>query len=796
MQALLAVMERVSSGIAISLPNLMVILATELHSFLVTHQPNLIGYERPILDSLRSFFSRYIFPLVSSWLGNFCSVFTQELHSPLVIEKNAFSPISDEDLNKIRNLIKKSYSVNPEIFCTEICVNLDKFNCVHPFPIKMFVPLWWLQVRSSLQDSLLRYIEESTYVDMHHRPSSGVFNFTSTSIPSSLNDLLLKGIKFVPHSPSVPSSAHLSSQFADEIKAQAGWYRRRVEKNLDNIPECDLPSTLHYLSKNSVYPHRIFYNVLMKKSIDSINSFKVSPLSSPDCLKLPDCDPPSDCSWNIADKSFGIILLPSSYILQQEEKKMTDLGGTKLDIAQCEIIDDVFKQIYSFKHSVSGEASRFLEKFKLPPKSKCYLPFLKLQGKIYKLSQQDIMCKNLSPLKFRPIIDSKMFPTQPLSSALRMLLVDLNSAITSKFPFLNISPTSGWEFSTSLQSLDSFPVSGFSIMYVCDLSDAYTNCNLDDLIKAVHTLTVAVGPTFPQWKTELIFSLANLVLSNSYVEAANSCWKCGTSLPMGSKCSGDALETICLAGEMTYLSSHINIPPTTYFDIPFFYRRFRDDIFSIHCSTSSKIILDNLHAFSNIFHPRIPLQFKFTILTSSYLDCTFFKNLTNNSYSTLPRFNLSTPISIPHHSSASPQEFIYNGVFCNLLRARRICNEDSLFLVYKSIIRDELRQCGYPEDYIHSIFHKSQQCLQDNFCPDYYTRIVPRGTKLHPPGINYSTQNVHKLVRSCVYMSLVACGKSDKISVPAIKAPKRLKNIIFSRKKHLNAMSLSNLPPN
>ena len=122
---------------------------------------------------------------------------------------------------------------------------------------------------------------------------------------------------------------------------------------------------------------------------------------------------------------------------------MTDLGGTKLDIAQCEIIDDVFKQIYSFKHSVSGEASRFLEKFKLPPKSKCYLPFLKLQGKIYKLSQQDIMCKNLSPLKFRPIIDSKMFPTQPLSSALRMLLVDLNSAITSKFPFLNISPTSG-----------------------------------------------------------------------------------------------------------------------------------------------------------------------------------------------------------------------------------------------------------------------------------------------------------------------------------------------------------------
>ena len=133
------------------------------------------------------------------------SMFSQELCSPLIIEKTTFSLLSDEYLGKIKEMVKISYSVKPENFCHEICVNLDKFSCFHPFPIQIFVPLWWVQVRSSLQDSLLCYVKESTYVNMCHRPSSGVFNFTQNAISPSVNNLLLKGIKFSPESP-LPSS--------------------------------------------------------------------------------------------------------------------------------------------------------------------------------------------------------------------------------------------------------------------------------------------------------------------------------------------------------------------------------------------------------------------------------------------------------------------------------------------------------------------------------------------------------------------------------------------------------------
>ena len=200
-------------------------------------------------------------------------------------------------------------------------------------------------------------------------------------------------------------------------------------------------------------------------------------------------------------------------------------------------------------------------------------------------------------MKFRPIIDSSKFPTQPLSSALRQLLVDLNSAVISKFPCLRIIPRSGWEFANTLHSLNSFPDTGFSVMFVCDLSDAYTNCKLDDLLKSVNTLTSALGDEFPEWKKELILTLSNFILSNSYVQAANNCWKCGTSLLVGSACSGDSLDTICLAGELSYLSTNLNTNNNETSTSSLFYRRFRDDIFSISCSSSIKHILNMLQIF-------------------------------------------------------------------------------------------------------------------------------------------------------------------------------------------------------
>ena len=764
----------------------MLILAAELHGFLVVHHNDLIPQECHTLDSLRSFFTRHVFPLVSDWLNNFSLIFKQELRSPLSVEKKAYSTITKEDLVNITRLITKSASVNPNIVYRKICANFGRFNCVQPFSIETFASLWWLKVKTALHDSMLRCIEEDIYTRMANRPSSGLFNFTENDISSNLQDLLLKGIKFAPSPPLQPIQ-RLSSQFSSEIISQALWYRRKIERNLGKIPKSSPHSMLRYLINNSTTPHKMFYETIYKKYIECSKSLSLSTsIAVPP--SLPDFSPPPDCCWNIADKHFGILLLPTVFILQQEEKMLKNLGGTKLDISTSLVIENVFSKINSLKSSLSSDASTFLAKFKLPPESECYVPFLKLQGKVNKLSSQDISGKDFSSLKFRPIIDSSKFPTQPLSSALRQLLVDLNSAVISKFPCLRIIPRSGWEFANTLHSLNSFPDTGLSVMFVCNLSDSYTNYKLDDLLKSVNTLTSALGDEFPEWKKELILTLSNFILCNSYVQAANNCWKCGTSLPMGSACSGDSLDTICLAGELSYLSTNLNTNNNETSTSSLFYRRFRDDIFSISCSSSIKHILNTLQIFCSVFHQRIPLQFKFSILLGCFLDCVLLKNITNNSYSTLPRLNLSAPISIPHQSSSSPLKYVYNSVFTNLLRVRRICNEDSIFLVYIEVIKDELRQSGYHENTISSIFQRCLTSITNNFSSTSYHRIMEKEVKIYPPAVNFIPCNIHNMVKECVHLSLLACGKNNIVSNPAVKSPHNLKDMLFTRKKHLKAI--------
>ena len=205
-----------------------------------------------------------------------------------------------------------------------------------------------------------------------------------------------------------------------------------------------------------------------------------------------------------------------------------------------------------------------------------------------------------------------------------------------------------------------------------------------------------------------------------------------------------------------------------------------------------KHILNKLQVFCSVFHQRIPLQFKFSILLGSFLDCVFLKNITNNSYSTLPRINLSAPISIPHESSSSPLKFIYNSIFANLLRVRRICNEDSIFQAYVKVIKDELRQSGYPENTISSILQRCFTSILENFSSSSYLRITDKKVKIYPPAVNFTQCDVHNMVRECVYKSLLACGKDKIISVPAVKSPHKLRNILFSREKHIQAINKIN----
>ena len=80
------------------------------------------------------------------------------------------------------------------------------------------------------------------------------------------------------------------------------------------------------------------------------------------------------------------------------------------------------------------------------------------------------------------------------------------------------------------------------IFFSADLKDAYTDCTLEHLKSCFLFLASVVD----------VVKLADLVLSNNFVETGCKFYLTGSMLPKGSSCSGEALDIIALAGELVY----------------------------------------------------------------------------------------------------------------------------------------------------------------------------------------------------------------------------------------------------
>ena len=157
------------------------------------------------------------------------------------------------------------------------------------------------------------------------------------------------------------------------------------------------------------------------------------------------------------------------------------------------------------------------------------MAFLKLNPKIHKLNGLDIKAKNLDSLKFRPVCDSKFFPTKPCAQALASLLVSLKERIFCLYPSMRgFYPLSGADVARKLRS-KRFPTNDpFNIIVSCDLSDAYSNIALEDLIVCNRFLSAIVKSDPLDQK--MIERLAAFTLNSNYIECGGKIYKYGSVL--------------------------------------------------------------------------------------------------------------------------------------------------------------------------------------------------------------------------------------------------------------------------
>jgi hypothetical protein len=506
------------------------------------------------------------------------------------------------------------------------------------------------------------------------------------------------------------------------------------------------------------------------------------------------------CVWNHADKDRGLILLDQEVAMNEEVKMMESMKAVKIDANGDTVLDNLVNAECELRMSMSVMEKKLMSKFRPFRRHQIQMPFLKIQAKVHKLTHEQILNKDVSALTFRPVNDSKFFVTKPLARALMNLLRDLNVQVVSRFPNLSNSfPTSGWDVARDLQSACSFSEADYSIHYSCDLSDAYTNCDLQDLLDSVRFCYRVVGGEDSAWKTVLIEKLASFVFKNSFVEAGGSIWVCGSMLPMGCVASGEALDTISLAGELVSLCGVLeadmdsapaylkNITEVITVDD---YKKFRDDTKVHDSSNNIEEIFNNLRGVaSGIFPLSIPITFEISIFYGSFLDCVFFKNVATDSFTTTVRLNLTAPSTWVDASSCSSTSYLTASFMSNTIRAYRISNEEKLFSQYVFFLQAEMRKANHPEETIGKIKDKVLNHVANNLCKETLRSVrVKEERKFCKPTVYSPSSGSDAILIKVIKAAYGASGQKDLVCLPARKLRVKSQNVVFTKKSHKKLM--------
>ena len=384
----------------------------------------------------------------------------------------------------------------------------------------------------------------------------GVYNFSEYEIEQKITEILRQSKKAViPVDKGIESAL---SHFDKELFKYLTEYRRRVEKKqrIDS-DQNDVRTWLEEAieaNDQDVNEHTKFYKGMLKNLDLSYSYIERESKCGGKNLKANELRKKLNFPnhvWNEADRSLGFILLPCEKMVEAEKEMAVKLGAELVNKTAEEIVQAVDDKAVEFERELNLDQVRVLEEF-MPSrrisKKDVKLPFLKLNGKIQKLSKNEIEAKEIKKLSFRPVQDSISWSLNKYSYILMLFLRELNGEIFTKYPeVMQMVTISGHQFAEEMKDMK-VNSGEYVAMTSSDMENAYVNIDLKDLKAAIEELCKEIE--CEAWKTELMIKLATLVLSNNYMEASIGIMKNGTNLPMGNCVSGEALDTVAINCEM------------------------------------------------------------------------------------------------------------------------------------------------------------------------------------------------------------------------------------------------------
>ena len=394
--------------------------------------------------------------------------------------------------------------------------------------MKNIDPGVFIQVVGDCHDWILRRIElyiRSVILEKVHtltvsrgKIEATIYNFVDGDIPDDIKELFKNGID------SVPSIRMSRKEVNKRVEETLVAYLDRYRKRKNPVFQVHSTDVKDWISEAKKLPmdeeSSQFYTSIeegydgMKAEIDL--AYKEEDIDNEKEIRMK--LEKAGCVIVLCDKNMGMSMFTLETMRIADKKLMEQLGAMEVEGSKEEILESVFLKIEEFEKNLTSDQKDYMNyafNDRNVRRCKTTFPFLKSTHKVHKMSEEQISSKDLSCLKFRPVVDAKRWATRGYAALVMGMMRKANKEVLMRAgPVMSkMMVKNGWKFAKTIQEYCIEDC--YDIMLSADIQEAYTNITAKMINEAI--VVVCQHVEFEDWKIDLMTKLIDLVLSQNYV---------------------------------------------------------------------------------------------------------------------------------------------------------------------------------------------------------------------------------------------------------------------------------------
>ena len=301
-----------------------------------------------------------------------------------------------------------------------------------------------LHVKSVVKDEMYWRTEQRSKINVM------VYNFTDKNLDESLNQLFENGMDSVPSSRMTKQETDTRVQEA-LLEFLTRLSRRRIF-GYDIVQASNVQDWIAKMKQKSLNREAAEFVERLESTIPALQAeldllyHEVKLDTKEEIVKKLEAD---DRVLVMCDKNMGMSLFTLETMRKADEELIGQLGASRMEITKDEIIRKVSSDIDEFEASLTSVQKEFMNTVyggRFEDRKNVKFPFLRSQHKIHKMTEESIKNKDLSSLKFRPVVDAKQWLTRGYSGLVMQMIRMACNKVTknSGDVFKNIMSKGGW----------------------------------------------------------------------------------------------------------------------------------------------------------------------------------------------------------------------------------------------------------------------------------------------------------------------------------------------------------------